>query len=511
VSILVRQTVAVSLRTKEANEAKRRFRDVSKQIERLYTIASDTAVTLSHEETIHLAGEWRRSLIVEYRANPGDAEGWEVEFDRVAEALEYFVPDGDPDWPSRERNPFNPEVGERLLTGYLKPDLFLKERGLKLTPQSRLAFLREAGEAHLSACRRLVDNARGDYSPDKAEGCFPAGPFKRQADARGTDIWALLEAWALERKPAQSSLKGYKLSVSEFVESVGHTDASRYARADVLKWKDEMVAAGRPAKTIDDSKLATLKAIQNHAVDNEKLKINPAARVSVGKLARKKAGTKMLPYDDHEAVTLLAAAVADARPVIRWVPLLCAMTGARVSEMMQLRKEDVFPDHGVWSIKITPDAGDLKNAASERTIPLHPCLVKRGFLDFLKDRPTGPLFFNRARRRDTSSTKPGKGATNHLREFLHGVAEREGLKIGRAFRKDPNHAWRHRFVTEARKHHMDAEKREYALGHTLGDEGYGGMAGLLLEFAKLPDPLTGQPLAPELSHARILCAANDRQ
>ena len=140
-------------------------------------------------------------------------------------------------------------------------------------------------------------------------------------------------------------------------------------------------------------------------------------------------------------------------------------------------KEDVFPDHGVWSIKITPDAGDLKNASSERNIPLHPCLVKRGFLDFLKDKPRGPLFFNRARRRETSSAKPGKGATNHLREFLHGVAKREGLKIGREFRKDPNHAWRHRFVTEARKHSMDNEKREYALGHALGDEGYGGMAG----------------------------------
>ena len=79
VDIRVRDIVAVSLRTKEADEAKRRFRDVSKQVERHYNFASDTAVTLSHEETIHLAGEWRRSLIAEFRANPGDAEGWEVD------------------------------------------------------------------------------------------------------------------------------------------------------------------------------------------------------------------------------------------------------------------------------------------------------------------------------------------------------------------------------------------------------------------------------------------------
>ena len=218
----------------------------------------------------------------------------------------------------------------------------------------------------MSACHRLAANARGDYSPGKAEERFPAGPFKRQTDARGTDIWALFDAWALERKPARSSLKGYKLSVSEFVESVGHTDASRYTKADVLKWKDEMVATGRPAKTIDDGKLANLKAVLNHAVDNEKLKINPAARVSVGKLARKKAGAKMLGYDDHEAVTLLAAAVADARPVIRWVPLLCAMTGARVSEMMQLRKVRI-PTQAGRGFRFDPGQGsDLMPATIPR-------------------------------------------------------------------------------------------------------------------------------------------------
>ena len=48
---------------------------------------------------------------------------------------------------------------------------------------------------------------------------------------------------------------------------------------------------------------------------------------------------------------------------------------------------------------------------------------------------------------------------------------------------------------------MDFAKREYIVGHALDDEGYGDMDGLVRELAKLPDPLTGQPLAPELSHA----------
>ena len=38
----------------------------------------------------------------------------------------------------------------------------------------------------------------------------------------------------------------------------------------------------------------------------------------------------------------------------RWVPWLCAYTGARVGEMVQLRKQDVRRDGEVWIITITP-------------------------------------------------------------------------------------------------------------------------------------------------------------
>jgi integrase len=494
VSVVVREIVAVSLRTKEQGEARRRFRDVSAQVERLYAASNSEALTLSHEETLLLAGQWYQSLIAQYRANPGAAEAWEIEFNKVAEALEHFVPDDDPDHQQRDRRPYNPELGERLVAEVLKPDLFLQERHLRLSPQSRLAFLREAGQAHMLACRQL-----GRYDrPDENAKRFPKEPFKRQPQSPAADIWALFEAWAAERKPRPSSLSGYRLSVSEFVASVGHTDASRYTKADVVKWKDEMVAAGRPAKTVNDTKLANLKAVLNFAARNDKVATNPAAGVSV-EVPKK----KMLGFNEHEVKALLSAAIADYRPVIRWVPLLCAMTGARVAEMMQLRREDVFLEEGVWSIRITPDAGGVKNETSERTIPLHPSLVKRGFLGFIGEKSAGPLFFNQDRTKSGAAAKPGKGATNHLREFVHDVAKREGLKIGRAHRKDPNHAWRHRFVTEARGHHMDPEKREYMIGHALPGQAeiYGGMRGLLTELVKLPDPLTGEHCDPALSRA----------
>lgn len=86
------------------------------------------------------------------------------------------------------------------------------------------------------------------------------------------------------------------------------------------------------------ARLAALKAVLNHAVENEKLATNPASKVSVASKS-KGAKKKMLGFDDHEARVILEAAVNDRRMAIKWVPLLCAMTGARVGEMIQLRKE----------------------------------------------------------------------------------------------------------------------------------------------------------------------------
>lgn len=497
VSILVREIVEVSLRTKDVATARARYRDISQQIDGLYSAAASGVMTLTQEQVMKLAWEWYRELVDLYRADPGDADGWDAELHRVGEALEFFVIDGDPDYPERERlNGYNPERGARALEGILKPEAFLQKRKLRLSTRSHLAFLQAAGRAHVDACSYLERMALGDRSPDPAERRYPREPFKRQSHGQGADIWALFDAWAAERKPRPSSLKGYRLSVSEFVESVGHPDVSRYTKADAVKWKDEMIAGGRPPKTVNDVKLVNLKAVLNLAAKNDKIAANPAAGVSVA--VPKK---KMLGFDEHETKALLSAAVADRRPVIRWVPFLCAATGARVAEMMQLRREDVFVSEGVWSIRITPDAGAVKNETSERTIPLHPSLVKRGFLEFIAGKPPGPLFYHAARAKDGATAKPGKGATNHLREFVHEVAEREGLKIGRDHRKDPNHAWRHRFVTEARRHHMDPEKREYMIGHALRGQAeiYGGMRGLLAELVKLPDPLTGELCNPDLS------------
>jgi integrase len=103
-------------------------------------------------------------------------------------------------------------------------------------------------------------------------------------------------------------------------------------------------------------------------------------------------------FTPEEARTILVAASAiktfrtrdDAAR--RWVPWLCAYTGARVGEITQLRKADVIKRGGIDALKIAPDAGTVKNAQA-RVVPLHQHLVSQGFLRFIETHRDGPLFY----------------------------------------------------------------------------------------------------------------------
>jgi Domain of unknown function (DUF6538) len=80
-----------------------------------------------------------------------------------------------------------------------------------------------------------------------------------------------------------------------------------------------------------------------------------------------------------------------------WLPLLCLYLGARPNEMAQMHVADLKrTQNGTWYLDIegTTDEDEesngplktLKTVASRRKIPLHPELIKTGFLQFVEQR-----------------------------------------------------------------------------------------------------------------------------
>ena len=68
-----------------------------------------------------------------------------------------------------------------------------------------------------------------------------------------------------------------------------------------------------------------------------------------------------------------------------WIPLVLLHSGARVSEICQLNIKDIERINDIWCLSINENGEDkrLKSASAIRKIPVHPNLIKLGFLDYV--------------------------------------------------------------------------------------------------------------------------------
>jgi len=148
-----------------------------------------------------------------------------------------------------------------------------------------------------------------------------------------------------------------------------------------------------------------VRAILQWGVDNRRLEKNPAERVTFDVKVR--AGERRRGDTDEEAATLLTAALKEHVQHRLWVPWICAYSGARLSEVCQLRAEDVIQIDAIWCVRFVPEAGSLKNENSERTVLLHPAVLDRGFLKFVRSVDSDPLFSEL--KRDRFNNRGGRG------------------------------------------------------------------------------------------------------
>ncbi|MEH3087123.1 MAG: site-specific integrase [Xylophilus ampelinus] len=72
-----------------------------------------------------------------------------------------------------------------------------------------------------------------------------------------------------------------------------------------------------------------------------------------------------------------------------WIPLLALFSGARVGELVQLHKEDVYTEDGVPVIDINEndETKSVKTDAARRRVPVHRELIRLGFLDYVGAMP----------------------------------------------------------------------------------------------------------------------------
>lgn len=288
----------------------------------------------------------------------------------------------------------------------------------------------------------------------------------------------IIQGWLVEKKPNEKTEYTWRKVMKQLSGFLGHDDARRVSPDDLVSWKADLLAKDLKAKTIRDSTLAPARAIFQWAVDNRKLEANPAARINIDLKAR--SSEKRRGYSDEEAKTVLEASRREKETHKRWVPWVCAYTGARIGEICQLRSEDIKRIDGIWCIAFAAEAGSLKNVNSERVVPVHAALKDEDFLRFVTSSRKGPLFPELSP--DRFGSRGGTG-TKILSRWIRSLGVTDT-------RISPNHSWRHRLKTLGRRHGLAVDILDAMTGHgrkTVADT-YGEFPpdAMLRELSKIP-------------------------
>jgi integrase len=319
---------------------------------------------------------------------------------------------------------------------------------------------------------------------------------RQQGKLLDTDI---VDLWAAERKVQSQGVSMYRAAARWLYERTGRKPVDMIARADILAFKDALLAEGHSASNIKN-KLARLRTLLKYAKDNGHASINAAEGVVIAD--KEKAKNKRRSFDLASLNALFGSSLYTDRTIptdkraggeaAYWLPLLALFTGARREELGQLRPSDVqqlsYPDaegneQSAWFLRLIEDEGEdgtkLKNAASERLVPVHPELERLGFLTYVEKQKGEPRLFPnlKANKYGRLTDKWGQWFTLYRRS------------VGITDKRQVFHSFRHTFTDYARHAAIPEGVTRQLVGHSGEDvhDDYGSGYSLhrLVEGMKL--------------------------
>lgn len=469
---LGRKEVTKSLETRDPEEAKRKHAQLLLELDAQWARLREGPRRITDREAHLLARPVGDAWFVQFETHPSDQLLWHTDiYDGMwtryplpeIEPIEGIPGIADPVpgrrpiqnifWASMRKRCLD-EARRILATNDFSDDnlsllLVAKAVGVALQRASLVLAEHEKGNFEVIYARSpaipLLTTAPRLQPPVVGRVPLPADSFGFKLSGTVEDWWR--EAEAAGRKP--STYDSYRNTFSKLISFLEHDELARVTQSDVVGFKDHRLATPSPQtgrkpspKTVKDSDLSALKAVFEWARQNGRIASNPAAGITIKLGKRQRLRSK--GFTDNEANAILRKADAIVQggdtpktfSAKRWIPWLCAFTGARVGELAQLRKQDVFEWSGGWAIRITPEAGTTKTNEA-REVPLHTQVVEKDFLQFVKSAPEGYLFLNVAV--DEPPRGPWRGLKNRLAEFARITVADKNVA--------PNHGWRHRFKT----------------------------------------------------------------
>jgi integrase len=363
--------------------------------------------------------------------------------------------------------------------------------------------------AEIEALERTLERDVGDYSGQPKDPIVkPTTGTSREKAKAGETIMELFEQYSAENPKgiASDTIAQARRDVGTFVEYVGSTyPVHRIDKKVVREWKALLMRypvkasqtndflgmrlaqivkhneqVGKPvitARTVNRY-LAGLSAFCSWLVNHGYLDQNPVSDMFLKKpkdkttvpftvdqlnvLFNSPLFTGCLSGDEWRNVAKPGnVRIRDHR---YWVPLVMLFSGARPAEIAQLDVADVRQEHGHWIMHITTEgsgAKSVKTSGSMRVVPVHPELVRLGFVKYreaMHAAGQSRLF------PEASRNSRGQMIAEFSREFGRYLT-RLGMKDGRGLSL---YSFRHGAADALRRASYLDEQFGFILGHTSG-------------------------------------------
>jgi integrase len=428
--------------------------------------------SLSQRQAFALAGEWYVWYVGRHEENPGTPEHWRTMWDVLILELESHVSPEvlEKPWKNLEWTRDSAvRAGIRaVVADEAKTAQFLAGRGVVLTNETQALFLDCVLDEFIAAILRLERLAGGDYEPDERPAQFPRYDGQRTV-RQGTTVtpWALFDAWATATRPAQSTVDRWRAVFIDLDKRFA--SAGDITREEARDWTRKLVTPQRGPRTVNDIWVTAARTVFGWAVGEQMISANPFEGVRVTQ-PRKIHLRETQAFTPVEAATILRASSAIGEPrtafegALRWVPWLCGYSGARAGEITQLRGTDIEKEDGIYRMKLTPEAGTMKTKKPRR-VPLHEHVIEQGFLDFVRSRGNGPLFYEASGETGSSDQlKPKRPRSVVVRNKIAAWVRKQGITDREL---SPTHGWRHTFKQIAARAGIDARMSDYITGHSL--------------------------------------------
>ncbi|MGY6705660.1 hypothetical protein [Roseinatronobacter sp.] len=388
----------VSLRTSDAAEAKARHALALADAERFWSALRQGPKKLTHKQSLALAGEICGVFISAFDEDPGDPKMWERVLDSNSAALE------------GRSNPLRIPTSEVKLRDLEQRfgvfvDAALAQKGLNIDDPSKVQLLQNVAHALNEAAEVNLRKAMGDYSNPTGSGRYPKFEApksdKVQRDLSKAVTFENAIDQEVKRRAAGRDAKSLPKDTERKFRRVAE-EFSRFRESDVINtltaeefaaWRDAMTDQAKLSNNTIKQKMQNVRTVVKWADEASYGKLfsggNPIQEVRLPEANRAISEERTLRLS--EAREILISARAENAPEKRWLPWMCAYSGARINEVAQLKPSDFFQVEGEWFYRLTTAGGrKLKNANSERRVPVHPALLDEGLMTFVKSRMQKP-------------------------------------------------------------------------------------------------------------------------